>query len=167
MKAEPSRAAERTEGLAQIDAAHRAERPSTPPPVEPTTEEVLAVAMGAPLMGKPESWDHHGGKALGDRPDKVLLAALRFFKDKLRTSANPRMEEQVQYISLILADREAHSAQAALALGAPPVETQTHHGVPEEAVATAHMALATYADPYAPSADFPGALQDDDDDLPF
>jgi hypothetical protein len=148
-------------------------------------ESLLTRAYSTALMGRAESFDGYGGRALGQCPDKVLKGALRFFKEKVTARANPRMEEQVELISLILADREAHSEQAKLPLDrertAPTPRLETIAPVPASAVQEAERVLAAHgivADEAsgtgapAPSwatdeTVFPTALVDKPDDLPF
>jgi hypothetical protein len=77
----------------------------------------LATAKALPLMGRPESWDGHGGVALEKCPDAQLRAARGFFTRLLRDGTkSQRMEQQVDGIKLVLADREAHHPQQSLAL---------------------------------------------------
>jgi hypothetical protein len=76
----------------------------------------VAEAKTLPLMGRPESWGCRGGKPLGEIPDGVLRQARRFFSDICKQEPNARAEQQVEAIQLILADREAHNPQQALAL---------------------------------------------------
>jgi hypothetical protein len=76
----------------------------------------LAQAKAALLMGRPESWSGHGRRPLGDVPDPMLRQARAFFLRCLTEGKNPRMEEQVDAINMVLADNEAHSPQQSLAL---------------------------------------------------
>lgn len=76
----------------------------------------LGEAKALPLMGRPESWGCRGGKPLGDIPDGVLKQARRFFGDICRAESSPRAEQQVDAITLVLADREAHNPQQLLRL---------------------------------------------------
>jgi hypothetical protein len=149
---------------------------------EESLEELVARAKRVSLMGRADSWDNHGGKPLGDCPDKVLKAAQNFFRHKLKEgSTNVRFEEQLQYIGLVLADREANSAQESLGLTATrttptPATVETVAPVPASAGTTAERALAAHGRgegalpprAWTPGNDpFPGALVDDVDDLPF
>lgn len=68
------------------------------------------------LMGNAFSWEYNGGKPLDLVPDDVLRTALKWFIQKLKEQPNSRMEEQVIAIRLVLADHEANSPQARLAL---------------------------------------------------
>ena len=76
----------------------------------------LAMAKRIPLLGDSSRWDGFGGQRLDKVPDKVLHAAARWFREKLRESESPRMEVQLEAIRLVLADREANSPQTTLAL---------------------------------------------------
>jgi hypothetical protein len=84
-------------------------------------EMTLARALELPLMGRAESWANHGTKPLKDCPDKVLKQARHFFRDKVAEGANPRMEEQLAAIALVMDDREKNSPQESLPLAGKPV----------------------------------------------
>jgi hypothetical protein len=140
-------------------------------------EEALERAKRVSLMGAPTSWENHGGKPLGECPDKVLRAAKRFFTDKLKAGANQRLEEQLEYIGLVLADRAANSPQESLGLEggrstSTPAPVPPSVPVPASAGKTAERALAAHGGglperAWAPGNDLPAALTDQDDDLPF
>lgn len=77
----------------------------------------LATAQALPLMGRPESWNGYGRTRLEGVPDGVLRQARRFFMEITRAgTGSPRVDEQLEAIALILADREAHSPQQSLSL---------------------------------------------------
>lgn len=155
----------------QTSSATSSPKPATP---DESIEDILARAKRVTLMGRADSWDNHGGKPLGDCPDKVLKHAKRFFTDKLKEGSNQRMEEQLQYIGLVLADREANSPQETLGLdGGRTTSTKVAPPVPasgakqEERVLAAHGEAPPRAWAPGEDAELPGALADQDDDLPF
>jgi hypothetical protein len=77
----------------------------------------LATAKALTLMGRPESWDAHGGQPMEKCPDKALRAARGFFTKLLNEGTQSRrMEQQVEAINQVLADREANHPQQKLAL---------------------------------------------------
>lgn len=77
----------------------------------------LAAAKALPLMGRPESWDGHGQRPLDECSEKVLRSARAFFSKLLREGTkSQRMEQQVEAINQILAEREANHPQQSLAL---------------------------------------------------
>ena len=77
----------------------------------------LAAAKALCLMGRPESWDGHGQRPLEQCPDKVLRAARGFFTRLLNDGTqSQRMEQQVEAINQVLAEREANHPQQSLAL---------------------------------------------------
>jgi hypothetical protein len=51
----------------------------------------------------------------------VLKQARHFFRDKVAEGANPRMEEQLAAIALVMDDREKNSPQESLPLAGKPV----------------------------------------------
>ena len=116
-------------------------------PAEP--ESALERACKVTLLGGPDKWDNCGGKPLASCPDKVLAAALNFFKKKLRDgSDDQRLVAQVEAIAIVIAYREGTSPQEALDF------TQ------------ATDKSAEMGDVVQTGA-FPDALRDDLDDLPF
>jgi hypothetical protein len=118
-----------------------------PAPAEPET--ALERASKVPLLGGPDKFDNCGGKPLGVCPDKVLTAALNFFKKKLREgSTDARLEAQVEAIATVIAYREGTSPQEALDF-TPETDKSAEM---DDVVNTGH---------------FPDALRDDLDDLPF
>lgn len=77
----------------------------------------LAAAKALLLMGRPESWDGHGQRPLDECPDTVLRSARGFFSRLLREGTkNQRMEQQIEAINQLLAEREANHPQQSLAL---------------------------------------------------
>jgi hypothetical protein len=85
----------------------------------PDAAVTLDVAEKLPLLGAGTSWDGWGAKPLGKCPDKVLRAAKRWFTQKLNEQGDQRdarFERQVDAITVILTDREAHSPQGSLSL---------------------------------------------------
>jgi hypothetical protein len=89
----------------------------------------------------------------------------------------PALEEQLQYIGLVLADREANSPQESLGLEggrstSTPAPVPPSVPVPASAGQTAERALAAHGGglperAWTPGSDLPAALADQDDDLPF
>lgn len=83
----------------------------------------LEHAKAARLIGQSYSWDGYGGKRLGDVPDAVLKSARKFFAERLAAAeyerpgrSDSRLVDQIEAIRVVLADREANSPQARLAL---------------------------------------------------
>lgn len=76
----------------------------------------LAAARATKLMGQTGVWSGHGGRALEHVPDGVLRQARAFFKSRNAEEPSPRLKEQVEAITIVLADREEHSPQERLAL---------------------------------------------------
>lgn len=161
-------------------APQRAELPATRATPDESIEEIVERARRVALMGRADSWDNHGGKPLGDCPDKVLKAARRFFTDKLKEKGSDvRMEEQLQYIGLVLADREANSPQESLGLaGERTTATAAVPPVPASGAKQEERVLAVHGGEAPPRAWAPGedaplsaaeldASADDVDDLPF
>jgi hypothetical protein len=96
---------------------HRAR--SAPAVHQGARQTPLEAAETLPLLGATTSWDGYGTKPMGLVPDKVLRAARRWFTQKLNEAGDrrdPRFEAQVEAITVILTDREAHSPQGTLAL---------------------------------------------------
>jgi hypothetical protein len=80
------------------------------------SEMNVAAAKALKLLGQSTVWHGHGGRALADVPDGVLKQARRFFKDRNHEEPSARLQEQIEAITLVLADREENSPQERLAL---------------------------------------------------
>lgn len=78
---------------------------------------MLADAKNLLLMGNVFSWDSNGKKPLSLVPDDQLMAASKWFAQKIKEEGpNPRMREQIEAIRVVLEDRESRNPQAKLAL---------------------------------------------------
>jgi hypothetical protein len=78
---------------------------------EESLEELIARAKRVSLMGRADSWDNHGGKPLGDCPDKVLKAAQNFFR---------RQAEGGQHERALRGAAAVHRARARRSRGEQP-----------------------------------------------
>jgi hypothetical protein len=68
------------------------------------------------LMGQTGVWHGNGGRALELVPDGILRQARSFFRQRNAEDPSPRLQGQIEAISMVLDDREANSPQGQLSL---------------------------------------------------